>query len=88
MTGAAIAAGAKVLILGMQVPPNYGPVYTRQFSDLFVEVATEHNAALVPFWFEKIATRMELFQADGIHPNKQAQPILLDALWPALEPLL
>lgn len=88
MTSAAREAGARVLLLGMQVPPNYGQAYTSQFSALFAEVAQAQQAALVPFWFEPIATDMSLFQADGIHPNENAQPVLLDALWPMLRPLL
>lgn len=88
MSRAARESGARVLLLGMQVPPNYGQAYTSQFSALFVDVAQAQQAALVPFWFEPIATDMTMFQADGIHPNETAQPVLLDALWPSLRPLL
>ncbi|MGB7305324.1 MAG: arylesterase [Burkholderiaceae bacterium] len=88
IVGAARATGANVLLLGMQVPPNYGKNYVRQFSEIFVKVANEHKAALVPFWFKELATDMTKFQADGIHPNQQAQSILLDSLWPQLSPLL
>ncbi len=81
-------AGADVVLVGMQIPPNYGPAYSRQFAELFGEVAQEHNAALVPFLLEGIATDAASFQDDGIHPNEEAQPVLLENVWPVLSETL
>jgi acyl-CoA thioesterase-1 len=81
-------AGAKVLLVGMRIPPNYGPDYTRKFHELFAQVARAQRTALVPFLLEGFAERPELFQVDGIHPNVQAQPLILDNVWAELEPLL
>ncbi len=81
-------AGARVLILGMMVPPNYGRQYTEQFAAIFPRVARAEKAAIVPFFLEGVADRIELFQPDRIHPGAQAQAILLDNVWPALAPLL
>ena len=81
-------ADARVLILGMMVPPNYGRQYTEQFAAIFPRVARAEQAAIVPFFLEGVAQRIELFQPDRIHPGAQAQPILLDNVWPALAPLL
>ncbi len=79
---------AKVLLVGMQIPPNYGPDYTRRFAGMFQELAKSNKVALVPFFFEGIAADLSLFQADRIHPNEQAQPRLLDNVWPYLKPLV
>lgn len=79
---------AKVLLIGMQMPPNYGPDYTRRFSEMFQTLAQQNKTALVPFFMEGIAADMDLFQADRIHPNERAQPMLLDNVWPHLKPLL
>lgn len=81
-------AGAGVLVLGMQVPPNYGKAYTEAFAQVFRDVARAHQAPLVPFFLEGVADDMSLFQPDRIHPNAQAQPRMLGNVWPALEPLL
>ncbi len=81
-------SGAKVLIVGMKLPPNYGPAYTREFAAMFAEVASARKVALVPYLFEGIGERNELFQPDRIHPTATAQPRLLDNVWPALKPLL
>lgn len=81
-------AGARVLLTGIQIPPNYGPRYTREFLAVFPRVADAHQVPLVPFILEGVATEGELMQADGIHPNAEAQSILLDNVWPYLEPLL
>lgn len=78
----------RVLLVGMHLPPNYGPAYTRQFHALFREVARRQGVALVPFLLEGMATRRELFLDDGLHPNAAAQPRLLDNVWPRLAPLL
>ncbi len=88
MAGAARDAGARVLLLGMQVPPNYGRAYTDAFAALFRRVADRERAALLPFFLDGVAERPELFQADRIHPNEAAQPRMLDNVWPALRPLL
>ena len=82
------AAGAKILLLGMRMPPNYGPEYTKQFAMVFSDLAAEKKTALVPFLLTDIALSSELLQADDIHPNARGQPILLDNVWPALKPLL
>jgi len=82
------AAGAKVLVLGMRMPPNFGPSYTAQFEAMYGEVAKAVNGGLVPFFLEKIATDLSKFQADRIHPTAAAQPALLDTVWPALVKLL
>ncbi|KQP23550.1 arylesterase [Pseudorhodoferax sp. Leaf267] len=87
MTQAAQDAGAQVLIVGMQVPPNYGGDYGRQFSSLFAEVAAERKAGLVPFLLKGVADGPDaasLFQADRIHPREEAQAAMLDNVWPAL----
>jgi acyl-CoA thioesterase-1 len=88
MAQRARATGARVLLLGMQMPPNYGAAYGQGFSRLFTEVARETDAALVPFFLEDIGDRFEYFQADRIHPNESAQPLMMERVWPALEPLL
>jgi acyl-CoA thioesterase-1 len=82
------SAGAKVLLAGIRIPPNYGPRYTEQFYAVYGELARELRVAWVPFFLEGIALRDDLFQDDGIHPDLQAQPILLDNVWPVLKPLL
>jgi acyl-CoA thioesterase-1 len=88
MTDAARGAGARVVLVGMRMPPNYGPDYTRAFDRTFAEVARRRGAALVPFIMEGIADKPELFQADRIHPNEAAQSILLDNVWAVLAPIL
>lgn len=91
MTKAAQGAGAQVLLLGMQVPPNYGKAYTDAFAGVFVEVSQTAQAALVPFLLKGVADSPkadELFQADRIHPRQAAHPFMLDNVWPALLRLL
>ena len=91
MTAAAQRAGAKVLLLGMQVPPNYGRNYADQFAEIFASVAKQHKAALVPFLLKGIADQADavaLFQADRIHPRAEAHPQILENVWPALRQLL
>jgi acyl-CoA thioesterase-1 len=80
--------GAKAVLIGMRLPPNYGPSYVREFDANYARVAAENKAALVPFFFEGFADRNDLFQADRIHPTVEAQPMLLDNVWPVLMPLL
>ncbi|KAA2284457.1 arylesterase [Arenimonas fontis] len=88
MIRAAGEAGAKVLLIGMRLPPNYGPQYTRGFERNYVELAEAHGAALLPFLLEPIALDRDAFQPDNLHPVAEAQPRLLEHVWPALEPLL
>ena len=88
MIGAAHSAGAKVLLIGMQMPPNYGPAYTRRFAQTFAEVANAQRVALVPFLLEGFADQPEYFLADGIHPTAEAQPLVLETVWKQLRPLL
>jgi acyl-CoA thioesterase-1 len=91
MTQAAQKAGAKVLLVGMQVPPNYGSDYAAKFAGLFEKVAQRHKAGLVPFLLKGVADGPEptrLFQADRIHPAEAAHPIMLDNVWPHLQKLL
>ncbi len=91
MARASKAAGAKVIIVGMQVPPNYGGQYTRDFRELFPQVASAEKAALVPFLLKGVADLPDptlLFQDDRIHPNEAAQPTIADNVWPVLKPLL
>lgn len=88
MIRAAKAAGAKPVVVGMQLPPNYGAAYTGKFHALFEDVARQEKAALVPFMLAGFGERRELFQADGIHPTAAAQPLMLDNVWPVLRPLL
>lgn len=82
------AARARVLILGMKMPPNYGPAYTREFDAIFADVARARNAALVPWLFDGFGTDLAQFQADHIHPLAAAEPRILDNVWPALRPLI
>jgi acyl-CoA thioesterase-1 len=85
------AAGARVLLLGMQMPPNYGRAYAEGFAALYAEVAKAQRAALVPFFLRGVADAADptaLFQPDRIHPSEAAQPKMLDNVWPALRALL
>ena len=82
------AAGAKVVLVGMRIPPNYGPQYTEQFSAVYAQIAHDEHLALVPFLLDGIALTPTLMQDDGIHPNGAGQPRLLENVWPVLAPLL
>jgi acyl-CoA thioesterase I len=90
--GAMIALGkkahAKVVLVGMKLPPNYGPDYTRAFESAFVDLARRERVALVPFLLQGIAQDETLFQPDGLHPTEAVQPVLLDNVWTVLRPLL
>jgi acyl-CoA thioesterase I len=88
MVDLAAAAGAKVLLLGMRMPPNYGPEYTEQFQESFAAIARSQKIPLVPFLLDGIALSPTLMQDDTIHPNALGQPKLLENVWPALKPLL
>jgi acyl-CoA thioesterase-1 len=81
-------AGARVVLVGMKLPPNYGPDYTRAFEAAFAEVAKQYKTALVPFLLEDVAEKDDLFQPDRIHPTEAAQPFMLERVWKALQPLL
>jgi acyl-CoA thioesterase-1 len=88
MVRASQTAKAKVVLVGMRIPPNYGPDYTEKFHASFATVAKESHAALVPFLFDGFAERREMFQSDGLHPAVEAQSLMLDNVWKALKPLL
>lgn len=81
-------ARAKVLLVGMQIPPNYGSDYTKRFSGIYSKIAKETKVPLVPFLLEGLVDKPELFQADRIHPTAEAQPLMLGSVWPYLKPLL
>ncbi|WP_286804729.1 arylesterase [Marinimicrobium sp. UBA4209] len=80
--------GAEVVLLGMQIPSNYGPRYTDQFTAVYPQLAQEEDVPLVAFMLEGIATKDELMQRDGIHPNAEAQPKILENVWPMLREVL
>ena len=82
------AAGAEVLLIGMELPPNYGNDYAHGFASTYGELARKHRVALLPFLFAGFALEREAFQADGLHPTAATQPRLLDNVWRALLPLL
>jgi acyl-CoA thioesterase-1 len=88
MIARAKKAGARVLLIGMRMPPNYGPDDTEAFAAAYAELARRERVALVPFLLEGIAAQPGLFQADGMHPNEAGEPLLLDNIWPRLRPLL
>lgn len=85
---AARAAKSQVILVGMQIPPNYGPQYAEKFSATFREVAKAKRVPLVPFLLEGFADKRELFQADNLHPTAQAQPIMLETVWKTLAPVI
>ncbi|WP_226597280.1 arylesterase [Marinobacter nauticus] len=80
--------GATPLLVGIQIPPNYGQRYTTMFADIFSTLSDRYNTVLVPFFLDGIYDQDGLMQGDGIHPTEEAQPRLLDNIWPKLEPLL
>jgi len=88
MIKAADRLGARVLLLGMRVPPNYGPDYSKRFAAMYQGLARERNVKLVPFLFAGLEDTERFFQQDRIHPNQRAQPVMLDTVWPILRPLL
>ncbi len=79
---------AQVLLIGMQIPPNYGKQYTEAFQQMFVNLAKINKIKLVPFLFEGMATNRALFQDDGMHPNETAQPLMMETVLSELEPML
>lgn len=81
-------ANSKVLLLATWLPPNYGPEYTKQFNQVFQDLAKTYNAALVPMFLDGVAGNSLYIQNDRLHPNEKAQPVILNNVWPALTPLL
>jgi len=88
MVELSLADHARVLLLGMRIPPNYGPEYTEQFRAEFARIARDEQVSLVPFLLAEVALTPSLMQADGVHANEAGQPKLLDAVWPTLQPML
>ena len=81
-------AGARVMLVGIQIPPNYGPRYTQPFYDQYQELADQYDTTLIPFLLDGIADQPELMQDDGIHPRAEAQGMIVDIVWPVLLPML
>lgn len=82
------SSGAAVVLLGIRIPANYGPRYTAAFERVFRDTAAEHDIPWIEFFMDGIALNEELMQSDGIHPNAEAQPLLLDNAWPMIEQAL
>ena len=80
--------GAQILLAGIKLPPNYGVAYLEQFESMYADLAGEYDTLLVPFFLEGVVFEPGLMQADGIHPNKKGQPVLLENVWRVLEPAL
>ena len=80
--------GAKVLLIGMRLPPNYGTTYTQTFHSMYTELARRYRIPLTPFMLEGFGYDPSMFQADGVHPAAAAQPIILDNVWKTLKPML
>lgn len=81
-------SGAKVLLVGMRIPPNYGPKYTEEFSQTYTKLAKRHKISVVPFMLDNVAAKPDLIQQDGLHPNALGQPIILNNIWSELQGLL
>ncbi len=81
-------SGADVMLVGIRIPPNYGPQYTQRFYSIYTDLAKEYELPLVPFLLERVALKPQFMQSDGLHPTAAAQPILLQTVWPHLAPLL
>jgi len=88
MVAASQAAGARVLLVGIRLPPNFGPAYRERFEAVYTDVAARFVIPSVPFLLEGVALNPALMQADGIHPRAEAQGVMLDVVWPYLEPML
>ena len=82
------ASGAKVALMQIRMPPNLGPTYVRRFQQVYPELAEDYDIELLPFFLDDLFDRPGMMMADGIHPTPEAQPKMLERLWPALEPLL
>ncbi|MSQ18812.1 MAG: arylesterase [Betaproteobacteria bacterium] len=85
---AAQSAKARVVLVGMQMPPNYGPQYTQAFANVFTELARQYKTALVPFLLAVIADKNQYFQSDNLHPTADAQPLILETVWKELAPMV
>ncbi len=81
-------AGARVLLAGILIPPNYGPRYTKQFAAMYPALARQFHTTLVPFLLQGVALNPQLMQQDGLHPNARGEPLVLNTLWPHLKPML
>lgn len=81
-------SGARAVLVGMQIPPNYGPRYTEMFANIYPKLSDRYDVALVPFFLEGIYNQEGLMQDDGIHPTEKAQPKLLENVWPVIKPAL
>jgi acyl-CoA thioesterase-1 len=88
MVELAKGAHARILLVGMRIPPNYGPRYTEDFVQMYPQIATHYGVSLVPFLLQSVALDPTRMQDDGLHPNAQGEPAVLDTLWPQLEPML
>ena len=88
IVNACLKRNAKVVLVGMRLPPNYGAGYVRDFERVYAEVAKKRDVVLVPFLLQGFGERPEMFQADGIHPTREAQPLMLETVWRALAPLI
>jgi acyl-CoA thioesterase-1 len=88
MVDLAEKVGSRVLLVGMRIPPNYGPKYTADFVQLYKDLSAQHHVPLVPFLLESVALDSSRMQEDGLHPNALGEPAVLDTLWPQLVPLL
>jgi acyl-CoA thioesterase-1 len=88
MVQLAQSAGARVLLVGIRIPPNYGPRYTSEFAAVYPDVAKQYGLPLVPFLLEKVALDPTLMQEDGLHPTARGEPLVLDTVWQGLEPLV
>jgi acyl-CoA thioesterase I len=88
IVGLSKGAGARVLLLGIDLPPNYGAAYRKRFTGVYREIADDHGVALLPFLLDGVALSRGMMQADGVHPTAAAQPRLLENIWPRLRPLL
>jgi len=85
---AAQKTGSRVLLVGMKMPPNYGPQYTREFEQVFAALSKQYKTAFVPFLLEGIAGKRDNFLDDNLHPTAQVQPLILENVWSGLAPLL
>jgi acyl-CoA thioesterase I len=88
MVDLAQKASARVLLVGMRIPPNYGPKYTAEFVQMYSDLSGHHHVPLLPFLLQSVALDGSLMQEDGLHPNAAGEPLVLDTLWPQLVPLL
>lgn len=83
-----LAGGAKVILAGMQLPPNYGADYTNAFQTMYADLARRHDVQFIPFFLDGVAAKIDLNQADGMHPTGQGYAVVVNGLWPVVEPLL